>query len=296
MKINKKSMYFVWSAGIILCLVLSLFALLFSSCASPKSEGETGSSASGGFAISGEGGSASGSGDPAAPVETVPQQPQETPEAQTPQPVSTRLGVTEDAGRDYLDSIVFLGDSTTYGIAYYYDRGYSDLAPSKNVWTPASGTLTLSNYAIATIVYPETGEELTIVDAVTRAKPEYMVITLGVNGVSFMDEEWFITDYTALVQSIQAASPDTKIILNSIYPVAASYKYQSDINNDKINAANGWIERVAESTGVRFLYSFEAVVGGDGYLPESSQNGDGLHLTGEAFTTVMDYIRTHAYQ
>jgi len=129
-----------------------------------------------------------------------------------------------------------------------------------------------------------------------RGKPEYLLITLGVNGISFMDEEWFIRDYTALVELIREASPDTKIILNSIYPVAASYKYQKDINNEKIRAANGWIERIAENTGARFLNSYEALVGPDGNLPESSQNGDGLHLTGEAFTTVMQYIRTHAYQ
>ncbi len=208
----------------------------------------------------------------------------------------TRLGQTADAGHEYLDKFVFLGDSTTYGIGYYYRQGYTALCPPSQVWTPASGTLTLAYYNIATIVYPATNEELSIQEAVTRAQPEYMMITLGVNGISFMDEEWFIRDYTALVRMIQEASPDTKIILNSIYPVAASYQYQGSINNTKIRAANGWIERVAEATGVRFLNSFECLVGADGWLPESSQNGDGLHLNGESFTTVMQYIRTHAYQ
>ncbi len=214
--------------------------------------------------------------------------------ADTPAVSAARLGETPDAGRAYLDKIVFLGDSTTYGIGYYYARGYKELCPASQVWTPKSGTLTLSYYNIATIVYPATQEELSIEDAVKRAKPEIMVITLGVNGISFMDEEWFIRDYTALVRLIQASSPDTKIILNSIYPVARSYKYQKDINNDKINAANGWIERIAEDTGVRFLNSRECIVGADGYLPETSQNGDGLHLNGETFTAVMQYIRTHA--
>ena len=45
----------------------------------------------------------------------------------------------------------------------------------------------------------------------------------------------------------------------------------------------------------RFLYSWEAVAV-KGKLPESSQNGDGLHLTGEAFGLVMQYIRTHAWR
>ena len=211
------------------------------------------------------------------------------------QPASAaRLGLTADGGRDYLNKIVFLGDSTTYGIGYYYRQGYTELCPPAQVWTPASGTLTLSYYNIATIVYPETKEEISIEEAVKRAKPEILFITLGINGISFMDEEWFIRDYTALVEMVKAASPDTKIILNSIYPVADSYKYLKDINNDKINAANGWIERIAENTGARFLYSWETLAV-NGKLPETSHNGDGLHLNGETFTRVMQYIRTHAY-
>ena len=288
---NKNLLYLLWSAAIVICVVLSILALGFSACSTPA----------GGSRTKGKGGLTGETAQPetaapaeasAAPAEETPAPPAETPA----QSASVRLGETPDAGRDYLDRIIFLGDSTTYGIGVYYDYGFTELCPASQVWTPASGTLTLSYYNIATIVDPETKEELTIEEAVKRHKPEYLVITLGVNGISFMDEEWFIRDYTALVQLIQAASPNTKIILNSIYPVAKSYKYQKDINNDKINAANGWVERVAEDTGVRFLNSRECLVGSDGWLPESSQNGDGLHLTGEAFTTVMQYIRTHAYQ
>ncbi len=204
-----------------------------------------------------------------------------------------RLSQTPDAGREYLDKLIFLGDSTTYGIGYYYRHGYTDLVPPSQVWTPVNGTMTLSYYATTKLYYPPTGEELLIADAAARFQPEILVITLGVNGISFMDEEWFVRDYTALVKSIQEASPDTRIILNSIYPVADSYEYQSSINNEKIGRANGWIETMAEDLGVRFLYSFEALEV-DGKLPESGQNGDGLHLTGESFGKVMAYIRTHA--
>ena len=229
--------------------------------------------------------SPSGSGSDAKPTESA---------AQTS---SVRLGETPDAGREYLDKLIFLGDSTTYGIGYYYNHGYSaDLVPPSQVWTPKSGTLTLAYYATATIVYPETGEEISIKEAVERAKPEYLVITLGVNGISFMDEAWFVRDYTSLVETVKAASPETKIILNSIYPVTTSYPYQKDINNDKIRAANGWVEQVATDTGVRFLYCYESVVGEDGNLPESSSNGDGLHLNGQSFAKVMAYIRTHEYR
>lgn len=216
--------------------------------------------------------------------------PSPSPEA----PPSTILAETEDMGQEYIDNITFLGDSTTYGLRYY-----EMLAGGKEttqVWTPSSGTLTLSQQSFALIVYPEDGSEITILDAVTRKQPSMMVITLGVNGVSFMDEEYFKSEYTALVEGIQQASPDTKIILQSIFPVAASYEYLGDINNDKIGQANQWVQEVAEATGVRYLDTQSALKGADGWLPEEYQNGDGVHLNETSFAIVLDYIRTHGYK
>ena len=284
MKAKKNLIYTLWSAAIVICVLLSVFALFFSACA--KQEEKPQETDGGGFTMETE--------DPNAVLPTQDAQATDTPQiTDVPQTTSARLTETADAGTEYQDKIIFLGDSTTYGL-----KAYGVLSGGKDttqVWTPASGTLTLSYYSVAKIVYPETGEELGIAEAAAKAKPEYLCITLGVNGVSFMDEEWFIRDYTALVQSIQAASPDTKIILNSIYPVADSYKYKNEISNEKINAANGWIEQIAADTGCRFLNSREAIVGADGNLPEESQNGDGIHLTGETFQKVLAYLRTHAW-
>ena len=274
MKYNNSNLYVLWSVSIILGVLLSVFALIFASFTK-------GAAAEAGITVSAD--------EPDDFAEDTP-----VPE-ETPAP-STRLSETADAGRDYLDKIIFLGDSTTYGIGYYYENGYSDLCPMSQLWIPADHTLTLANESTVSIVYPETEEEMRIVEAAAKAKPEYLFITLGINGVSFMDEEYFTREYIKLVKGIQDASPDTKIICNSIYPVAASYGRPDQINNQKIMAANGWIEKVAEETGTRFLNSFEALVGPDGYLPEDSQNGDGLHLTGDAYGKVLTYARTHAYQ
>lgn len=278
MKVSKQTIYLLWSGAIILCVGLSLFALIFAAASKPKQMRA--------FSLSSD-------------TETTPEATNALsgtlPVTQPPQISAVRLRQTADAGREYLDKLIFLGDSTTYGIGAYYNLGYTELVPPSQIWTPANGTLTLSYYDIATIVYPETREEITIAEAARRAQPEYLVITLGVNGIKFMDQDWFMEAYTDLVHKILEASPDTKVILNSMYPVAASYPYQEDINNEKIRTGNGWIEQIAVDTDCKFLYSYEAVVGPDGNLPEGSQNGDGIHLTGETFTTVMQYIRTHAY-
>ena len=205
----------------------------------------------------------------------------------------TVLAETADAGQAYIDKLVFLGDSTTYGL-----RAYKMLAGGKDttqVWTPKTGTLTLSQASFATIVYPETDEELTIADAVAKKKPEYLVITLGVNGVAFMKEDYFKSEYKKIIDSVQTASPDTKIICQSIFPVAKTYARLESINNELIDAANKWICEIAAECGVKYLDTNSALRDADGWLPEDYHNGDGMHLQTNSFTIELNNIRTHAW-
>ncbi len=304
MKMSKNTIESFWSFCIVLCLLLSIIALFFASCAKSGSKSEDAKKPGTGIVIEeadlseiepnpddpanagGNQSSRPSEGDSVPSDEVVPEN--------TPSVSSAELTETADAGQAYVDKFIFLGDSTTYGLKYY-----EVLSGGKNttqVWTPASGTLTLSRYNIDRIVYPDTGEELSIFDAVERKQPEYMLITLGVNGVSFMDEEWFKSDYTSLIEGIREKSPSTKIILNTIYPVAPSYQYIKDISNEKIYVANTWIKSIAENTGVKLLNSYSVMVGPDGTLPETSHNGDGIHLTGESFKRVLEYLRTHEYK
>lgn len=205
----------------------------------------------------------------------------------------TVLAETPDAGQEYIDKMVFLGDSTTYGLRYY--KMLSGGKQTLQVWTPKSGTLALYNASFATIVYPETNEEITIVEAVTRKKPEYLVITLGVNGVSTMKEDHFKSEYKGMLERIMAASPDTKIICQSIFPVARSYDMLSSINNDKIRQANRWIVEVAHEVGVKFIDAYSVLCDDEGWLPESYHNGDGIHLHTVSFNIELNNLRTHAY-
>ena len=87
---------------------------------------------------------------------------------------------------------------------------------------------------------------------------------------------------------------DTKIILQSIYPVARSWEKTKSINNERIRAANGWVQRVAEDCGIYYLDTISVLADEEGYLPEAYQNGDGIHLNADSCGIVLDYIRTHA--
>ncbi len=305
MKSKKSISNVAWLGAIAVCLVLSIFSVIFTSCS--KYDGPSDSAISTNKNDKDDDKQGGSEGDDGLTQTTIPiidnpsagtqpeDEPQVSDQPQQPQQSGVVLEETADAGREYLDRIVFLGDSTTYGIGYYYNQGYTELCPPSQIWTPSSGTLTLAYQSTATVVYPKTGAEIPIIDAVTDAQPDIMLLTLGVNGVSFMEEQWFIDEYKLLINNIKAASPDTKIIVNSIYPVANSYTHIDQISNEKIVAANSWLKRICDETGTKYLNTYEILVGDNGALPESSHNGDGLHLSGETFELVMEYIRTHAY-
>ena len=205
----------------------------------------------------------------------------------------TILGKSENMGQTYLDSIVFLGDSTTYGFQVY--GVLSDGTRTKQVWTPADRTFSLFNQKNIKIYYPDTKESMSIESAVLAKKPEYMVITLGINGVASMGETEFKRDYSALVTRILEANPDTKIILNSIFPVARNYSSLRSINNEKIESANGWVLSVATDLGVRYLDSASVLKDSEGWLMPKYEAGDGLHLKPDAYKAILQYISTHGY-
>ena len=277
----------MWAVAIVACLLVVLFSLLFASftygsgvditTAPPSAEGEG----------------------PAPDGPSAPAQEGDTPASAAPGPEidtssAALLGETEDAGQAYIDRLTFLGDSTTNGLKEY--GVLSGGTATTQVWTPASGTLTLYLWNAASIVYPETGAEMTIADAVETKKPEYLVITLGVNGVAELEEDAFKIYYTDIINCVKEASPSTRIICNSIYPVENDYEHIDQISNEKINTANGWILDVAEATGTRYADSCSVLKAADGSLREELGNGDGLHLNADGYNAVLEYLRTHAWQ
>lgn len=208
---------------------------------------------------------------------------------------SAVLGQTADMGQDYIDSIIFLGDSTTY---HMINRAVlSGGKDTKQVWSGALGTLTLDgNIHKTTIVYPETGTEMTVAEAAAQEKPKYMVITLGVNGVAYATETQFTAYYGKLIDAIKQASPDTKIILQSIFPVSQSYDQKGGkLCNANIDIANGWIMQLAADKGCKYLDTASVLKNDEGTMIALYDAGDGIHMTADGYKAILQYIRTHGY-
>ncbi len=213
----------------------------------------------------------------------------------TDEPAPTMLCETEDMGQEYIDSVIFLGDSATYGLKSY--QMLKDGRDTKQLWATKNATLTLNDILSKKIVYPESGEEVSIAYAAEMSKPEILIITLGIEGIVYIEEDDFKEEYSSLIDAILTASPNTKIILQSIFPVASEIKNSPKLTNELVDRANTWVYEIASGKGLRYLDTQSVLKNESGVLDSKFDNGGtGITLNDTGFAAVLDYIRTHGYK
>ncbi|HAL74951.1 MAG TPA: hypothetical protein DCM45_07705 [Clostridiales bacterium] len=197
-------------------------------------------------------------------------------------------------GQDYIGKITFICDSPTY---WLWPKGLlSGGKNSKQIWTGPGGTMTLAYQRTYWILDPYDNKERPVRSVVERHKPEVLIIALGINGVSFMKEDYFVAEYTDLVTDIQAISPDTVILLQSIYPITRQYRNWGSITNVTITRANNWILQIAEDTGCKYLDTISVLLAENGEAKTELMMKDGLHPNTEGLKLILNYIRTHGYR
>ena len=198
------------------------------------------------------------------------------------------LTETADAGTDYLNDTLFLGDSNTVRL---YNNGLISL--QQFCAKEGIGTQVALNEGIVT--FKRDPNHYTIPQAVAMMKPRRVVMTFGTNDTG-MEVPDFIAHYTALIQAIQQSYPYTDIIVNTVPPVPADHSNYPHMDQAKIDDFNMALLDLCEQLGVRFLNSAEALKGSDGYgIADYYTNGD-IHLKSAGLKAVLNYLRTHALQ
>lgn len=198
------------------------------------------------------------------------------------------LTETADAGTDYLNNTLFLGDSNTVRL---YNNGLISL--QQFCAKEGIGTQVALNEGIVT--FKKDPNHYTIPQAVAMMKPRRVVMTFGTNDTG-MEVPDFIAHYTALIQAIQQSYPYTDIIVNTVPPVPADHSNYPHMDQAKIDDFNMALLALCEQLGVRFLNSAEALKGSDGYgIADYYTSGD-IHLKSAGLKAVLNYLRTHALQ
>ena len=198
------------------------------------------------------------------------------------------LTETADAGTDYLNDTLFLGDSNTVRL---YNNGLISLQQ----FCAKEGIGTQVALSEGIVTFKRDSNHYTIPQAVAMMKPRRVVMTFGTNDTG-MEVPDFIAHYTALIQAIQQSYPYTDIIVNTVPPVPADHSNYPHMDQAKIDDFNMALLDLCEQLGVRFLNSAEALKGSDGYgIADYYTSGD-IHLKSAGLKAVLNYIRTHALQ
>ena len=198
------------------------------------------------------------------------------------------LTETADAGTDYLNDTLFLGDSNTVRL---YNNGLISLQQ----FCAKEGIGTQVALSEGIVTFKKDSNHYTIPQAVAMMKPRRVVMTFGTNDTG-MEVSDFIAHYTALIQAIQQSYPYTDIIVNTVPPVPADHSNYPHMDQARIDDFNMALLALCEQLGVRFLNSAEALKGSDGYgIADYYTSGD-IHLKSAGLKAVLNYLRTHALQ
>lgn len=198
------------------------------------------------------------------------------------------LTETADAGTNYLNNTLFLGDSNTVRL---YNNGLISLQQ----FCAKEGIGTQVALSEGIVTFKKDPNHYTIPQAVAMMKPRRVVMTFGTNDTG-MEVPDFIAHYTALIQAIQQSYPYTDIIVNTVPPVPADHSNYPHMDQAKIDDFNMALLALCEQLGVRFLNSAEALKGSDGYgIADYYTSGD-IHLKSAGLKAVLNYLRTHALQ
>lgn len=199
---------------------------------------------------------------------------------------NTILKETNDMGSNYIDETIFYGDSITFNFFYYGQLKQS------NVW--AMSSLTPESALTLKVPFYKYNDEISLIDGLKKYKPKRIIITLGANAVAVTTKDFFISSYEELIKKAKEASPETTIIVQSIFPVDNRYNSSKSLNNVKINNYNYYLAEMCERNGVYFLNTEEVLKDTEGYLIKSyCYSSDGIHLLPSGNIAVINYIRKH---
>lgn len=214
--------------------------------------------------------------------------------------ISHIMEETADFGMEYIDKMIFFGESTT---SHLVNRAVlSGGKDTTQVWSESSGTRSLSSKITSQIIStPENVKGLTVIEACKQEKPQFIVLSFGLNGITqfINDKQSYIGAYTVLINSIKEASPSTRIILQSVYPISETNDTFSvdGLTVDRyILTLNSWlIELASTHENVRYCDTASVLRNELNALIPSYDAGDGVHLTKQAYEKILMYLRTHGW-
>ena len=200
------------------------------------------------------------------------------------------LKKTADAGQDYIDDTLFIGDSNFRRLVSY------NVISGDNV-------IGMTGLGIQGVFYGNGvylsgySEPMTPLRAIEIIEPRRVLLNFGTNNLGGYTEN-FISVYRDVIESIREAYEYTDIIVMSVPPLARDVDtgyaklYMSDV--DEFNEA---LKEMCRDMGVPFLNVTDDCLKDPetGYAKAELMYSDGIHIETNGLRDLIDYYRTHAY-
>lgn len=200
----------------------------------------------------------------------------------------TILGESEDAGQEYIDETLFIGDSNTARMMSY---GFTTL--DNDIGIISMGIQMVPTKAC--VYFKGYSNPVTIPEAVKIMQPRRIIITFGTNNTIGWTAETLVQQYKTALEKIHDAYPYADIIINSIPPVH-QYRDNPNITMQTIDKFNLALADMAQELGYKFLNSAEVLKDEKtGFAKWDYTISDGIHLNKDAMEAMFTYFRTHSY-
>lgn len=204
---------------------------------------------------------------------------------------STILEESKDAGQDYVDETLFLGDSNTARMYRMFDYCSYD---------NAIGSVGMSARSLATYACVQLqgySNYVTMAKAVALMQPRRVILTFGTNDLSpSYSADSFVENYEEGIKTIVEAYPSVDIIVNAIPPLGQVHSNQN-LTQTQVDEYNKALVEMCKENDWKFLNSAEVLKDSStGYAKSGYvESSDGIHLTKAAMEELFQYVRTHSY-
>ena len=201
---------------------------------------------------------------------------------------NTILARTEDAGQEYIDSTLFIGDSNTVRSMAYGHTTWDNVVAAVSMGVQHITSLEMT-------YFEGYANPVTVPEAVKIIQPQRIIITYGTNNTVGYSVDNFISMYKEGLDAIHEAYPYADIIINAIPPIDKE-RENLTVTMQTIDKFNKALSEMAQEEGYKFLNSSEALKDEDtGFAKKDYTIGDGIHLSKLGMDALFEYIRTHAH-
>lgn len=175
---------------------------------------------------------------------------------------------------EYFSKTLFIGDSITEGIKAY------GLLDDTNVLAVKGLTVLKAEKEIG---------------AIAKRNPERIYILLGSNDLLYgMDSEKFSSEYIEFVQLIKDKLPETKIYIQSIFPVSKEVEGKKPmLSNPRIDEFNRELKKAAEQQGIGYI-DISQLLKDDSGIMNKDYTSDGIHVKYKFYSIWLDCVKRNS--